>query len=156
MSYVDRQGKKTRPSHWVDVPAATRHLDGLAQVKPYMARVLASEASSSWAQFSTNSGHTAISLGKRDGRLYLALTVEVKQRKREADVRAFFSKRSILPTSDYLGANGGVPEATRIMDFPIPNDVGIAARIATDLLREVYRLRDTTTLDIRFEEHEAS
>ena len=157
MSYVDRQGKKTRPSHWVDVPAATRHLNGLARLKPYVARVLTSNASSSWAQFSTKSGNTAISLGKRGGKLELGLTVDVRRgRKREADIRAFFARRNILPKSDYLAANGGVPEATRIMNFPMPHDARVAAKIASDLLRKIYRLRATTTLDIRFEEHEAS
>jgi hypothetical protein len=133
-----------------------RHSNGLAQVEPYIARVLASRAKSSSTQFSTKSGNTAISVAKYEGKLLLGLTVDAKQRKREAGIRAFFAKRRILPKNDYLAANGGVPEATRVMDFPMPHDVGVAAAIASDLLREIYRLSTTTILDIRFEEHEAS
>jgi hypothetical protein len=157
MNYVDRRGRKTRPSHWVDVPAAARHANGLAQIESYVSRVLASSASSSWVSLSTKSGNTAISVAKYDGKLSIGLTVEVKrERSREAAIRQFFASRSICPSKDYLAANGGVPEATRVLDFPMPDQPAEVAHIASDLLRTVYRLRETTTLDIRYEENEAS
>ena len=157
MNYVDRQGRKTRPSHWVDVPAAARHPNGLAQIESYVSRVLASNALSSWVGLSTKSGNTAISVAKHDSKLSLGLTVEVKrERSREAAIRQFFASRSIFPTKDYLAANGGVPEATRVLDFPMPDQPPEVAQIAADLLREVYRLRETTTLDIRYQENDAS
>ena len=157
MNYVDRQGRKTRPSHWVDVPAATRHANGLGEIEGYVSRVLTSKMASSWVQLSTKSGHTAISVGKHDDKLTLGLTVEVKrERSRETAIRQFFESRHISPSSDYLAANGGVPEATRILNFPLPHNAAVVAQVASDLLREIYRLRDTTTLDIRFEEREES
>src|SRR5258708_37228731 len=96
MNYVDHQGRKTRPSHWVEFPAATRHVNGLGQIENYVARVLASKASSSWAIFSTKSGKTCIDVAKRDGKLSLGLTVDAKRpRSREAAIRDFFSRRRI-------------------------------------------------------------
>jgi hypothetical protein len=157
MSYVDREGRKTRPSHWVDVPAATRHANGLAEIEGYVARVIASKAKSTSVQFSTKSGNTAISVAKYEGKLTLGLVTGTKrERAREAAIRQFFASRSIQPSADYLGANGGVPNATRVLDFPMPQDSTAIAQIAADLLREIYRLRDSTTLDIRYTEHEAS
>jgi hypothetical protein len=157
MNYVDRQGRKTRPSHWVDVPAAIRHLNGLAQVRSYVSCVLTSKAPSSWVHFSTKSGQTSISVAKHDGKLSIGLTVDAKRpRNREAAIREFFARRSILPSNDYLAGNGGVPEATRVLDFPMPQDLSVVAEITSDLLREIYRLSSTSTLDIRFEEREAS
>jgi hypothetical protein len=157
MNYVDRAGRKTRPSHWVDVPNATRHANGFEQIERFVSRVLASGMASSWVQLSTKSGRTAISIAKHKSKLTLGLTVHAKrQRSREAAVRQFFASRHISPSADYLAANGGVPETTRVLDFPMPNSSTAVARVASDLLREIYRLRDTTTLDIRFEEHEAS
>ena len=75
---------------------------------------------------------------------------------REAAIREFFARRSISPSDDYLAANGGVPEAARILSFPMPRDAALVAQIAADLLREIYRLRDSTALDIRYTENEAS
>lgn len=153
MNYVDRHGRRTRPSSWIDVPAATRHVNGIGHIERYVARVLDSKTSSSWVHFSTKSGHTSISVTKRDGRLSLGLTVDVKRlRSREAAIREFFARRRIVPSIDYLAGNGGVSEATRVLGFPMPHDAVGVAEIASDLLRGIYRLNETTTLDIRFGE----
>ena len=157
MNYVDREGRETGPSHWVDLPVATRHSNGFSEVEGDIARVLASRAASSWAQFSTMSGKTSISVGKHEGKLQLSLVVDQRRlRHREAAVRNFFAHHQIRPTQDYLAGNGGIAKSTRVLVFPLPNDAGVAAEIATDLLQEIYQLKSTTTLDIRFEEHEAS
>jgi hypothetical protein len=157
MSYVNREGRKTRPSHWVDVPPSTRHARGLAEIEGYVARVIASKAKSSSAHFSTKSGNTAIGVAKYENKLSLGLvTSTTRERKREAAIRQFFAARNISPSADYLAANGGVPNATRVLDFPMPHDPAVVAQIAADLLRYIYRLRDSTTLDIRFRDHEAS
>lgn len=157
MSYVDREGRKTRPSHWVDVPAATRHSNGLAHIESYVERLLRSKAPSCWANLSTKSGSTAISIAQRERKLSLGLTTSTaRERSRGAAIRGFFARRSISPSDDYLAANGGVADATRVLNFPMPRDAAVVAQIAGDLLREIYRLRDTTTLDIRVTEVKAS
>ena len=157
MSYVDREGRKTRPSHSVDVPAAIRHMNGIAKIEAYVERLLRSKAKSAWANLSTKSGNTAISIAQHERKLSLGLsTSTARERTREAAIREFFARRSISPSDDYLAANGGVPEATRILSFPMPRNTAVVAQIAADLLREIYRLRDSTTLDIRYTESEAS
>jgi hypothetical protein len=157
MSYVDREGRKTRPSHFVDVPPSTRHAAGLAEIEGYVARVIASKAKSSSVHFSTKSGNTAIGVAKLENKLSLGLVTSTRrERKREAAIRQFFAALSISPSADYLAANGGVPNATRVLEFPVPHDPAVVAQIAADLLRNIYRLRDSTTLDIRFQDREAS
>jgi len=153
---VDRLGKKKGPVQWVDVPAATRCPRGFAHIETFVARVLLSNARSTWAIVSTKSGNTSISIGKYKGVVSLGMTVEVRSRARESALRAFFEERGIVPTRDYLAKNGGVPDARRVLDYPMPNDAVAIAELAVDLLGSVYRLKETTTLDIRFEEHEAS
>ena len=152
---VDRLGKRKGPVQWVDVPRATRCARGFAQVESFVVRVLSSNARSSWAIFSTKSGNTSISVGKYKGAITLGMTVEVRSRARERALRAFFEDRGILPSRDYLAKNGGVPDATRVLDYPMPKHAGTIAEMAVDLLRSVHRLKESTTLDIRFEEHEA-
>lgn len=156
MNYVDRQGRKTRPSHWVDVPAATRHAIGISHIDAYVFRVLASKSKSSWVNLSTKSGNTAIGIAKHDGNVSLGLTLNVRrERNRERAIREFFASRNISPSDDYLAADAGVPDSTRVLNFPMPRDPAVIADMASDLLRDIYRLRDTTTLDMRFEEQEA-
>jgi hypothetical protein len=124
-----------------------------AEIGAYVARVIASKASSSRVHFSTKSGLTCISVAKHEGKLSLGLTVDVsRHRNREAAIRDFFAHRRIVPGTDYFASNGGRAEATRVLDFPMTGDSGTVAEIASDLLREIYRLKGTTTLDVRFEE----
>ena len=153
---VDRLGKRKGPVQWVDVPAATRCLRGFSAIEQFVERVLSSKADSSWVIISTWSGNTSISIAKHNGTVSLGMTVDARSRAREKSLRAFFAGQGIAPSRDYLAKNGGVPDATRVFDFPMPIERSLIAGLAVDLLRAVYRLKDTTTLDILFEERGAS
>ena len=152
---VDRLGRRKGPVRWVDVPAATRCPNGFAEIEGFVSRVLASKAPSCWAIFSTKSGNTSISVGSLNGAVTLGLSADARSQAQQKAIRAFFARRDIAPSQDYLAGNGGRPNATRILSFPMPRDAKAISELATDLLRAVYRLKETTTLDMRFEEHEA-
>ena len=156
VSTVDRQGKRKGPVEWVDVPPATRHANGFANIEPFVCRVLSSKAVSSWVTIATVSGRSALSVSKHNGECRLGLTVEVKQRAKEAKVRAFFSKRGIAPARDYLARNGGVPNATRVLDYPMSGDAKAISMLVVAALRDLYRLSERSALDMRITEYEAS
>ncbi len=150
---VDRSGKRKGPVEWVDVPKAQRVAPGFPGIEPFVSRVVASRASSSWVTISTMSGRTSLSIAKQGDTLLLGLSADVRRSlSEERRIRAFFDARGLAPSSDYLAKNGGVANATRVLDFPVKGAPPQVARIAMDLLREVYRLTERTTLDIRFTE----
>jgi len=155
---VDRSGKRKSPSQWVDVPAAIRYeSSGFANIQAYVARVFSSTAASSWVTISTRSGRSSLSVAKHSGVRRIGLSVDVLRSKaKEARVRAFFEKQALSPASDYLAKNGGVANATRVLDYPLPDDPKAATALTIAALREIHRLNAKSTLDMRYSEHEAS
>jgi hypothetical protein len=155
---VDRTGKRKGAAALVAVPAATRHASsGFANIEAYVARVLASSASSAWVTISTSSGRSALSIGKHNGVCRISLTVDVlRSSAKEARIRAFFDGEGLSPSSDYLGKNAGVANATRLLDYPIPKDATTATALTIAVFREIYRLNEKSTLNMRFSEYEAS
>jgi len=152
---VDRNGRRKGRVEWVNVPPADRFAsEGISQIQPFVSRVLRSTADSAWIVIATPSGRTAISIGKHNGALSLGVSVGVRERKCETSVRSFFAERGIGPSRDYLAGNGGVPNAVRILEFPLPRTAQRSAVIAADLLRAVYRLTNRSALDIRLTENE--
>ena len=151
---VDRHGHRKGAGEWVDVPRAERFgSNGISQIGSFVQRVLRSPATSAWIVISTPSGRTAISIGKHEGALTFGTSVDVRKRARESALRAFFARRRIQPTRDYLAGNGGVPNCVRVLEFPAPHAATWTAKLAGDLLRTVYRLTQQSALNIRFSEN---
>lgn len=152
---VDRSGRQKGPSEWVDVPPAQRFSsNGMAHIQDFVQRVLSSDADSAWITIGTPSGRTAIGIAKQRGRPLVGVTIKSKARAREAAVRAFFARRGICASSDYLAGSGGVPNAVRVLDYPLPSNASKISKMAADLLKAVYRLNARSPLDIRFTERE--
>lgn len=149
----DREGRRRAPAEWVTVPNAEVVPHGFSRIRSMVEKVAQSAADSAWVTISSTSGRSGISISKHRGVLKLGINVDVSHaRTRERSTRTFFSSRGLAPSEDYLGGNGGVPNAVRILGYNLPDDVHLVADIAADALRTLFRLCATSTLHLRFTE----
>ena len=73
-----------------------------------------------------------------------------QESQREAAIRAFFSSLGIAPSQDYLAGNGGVPDATRILDYPIKGSTAEVTALTKRILQELCGVSATEALDISY------
>jgi hypothetical protein len=152
---VDENGKQLGDGRWVDIPKPDSfRSDGLAQIEGYVSRVLRSSARFTSLIVTTPDHQMAISLRQRDGIPELGLTVEWRSEpERERAIRQFFAERGLSAARDYLGGNGGVPDAIRLLDYCLPPDLHFITAVTKDVLRQIYRVREQDALDLTYQEH---
>ncbi|MCC6738286.1 MAG: hypothetical protein IT452_04520, partial [Planctomycetia bacterium] len=105
----------------VSVQAAPDHFaaNGIDHLEPYVSRLLVPTGGFKFLHVFTPDGNRGFGLSARDGVVQAGLSVEWRQEaEREAAIRAFFASLGIAPSEDYLGGNGDVPDATRILEYP--------------------------------------
>ena len=101
----------------------------------------------------TPAGDRGLGLYAGDGRIEANLNVEWRREpQREAAIRAFFGGLGIQPTVDYLAGNGGVPDATRLLGFPMTGNASEVAALTKRILQELCGVSSTEPLDIRYTE----
>jgi hypothetical protein len=71
---------------------------------------------------------------------------------REAAIRAFFGALNIQPTVDYLAGNRGVPDATRMLAFPLTGNPSQVTDLAKRILQELCGVSSSEPLDIHYPE----
>jgi len=69
---------------------------------------------------------------------------------REAAIRAFFSSLAIAPSRDYLAGNGGVPDATRILEYHITGTPSEVTTLTKRILQELCSISPAEALDISY------
>src|SRR5690606_10768236 len=96
-------------------------------------------------------GNSGLGLDARDGKVAINLTVEWRQEtERESAIRSFFSSRNIPVTNDYLAANGGVPNSTRLLEYELQGDVTTVTAITKDALMEIFGIKPEDPLKVQF------
>jgi hypothetical protein len=73
-----------------------------------------------------------------------------KEPAREAAIRSFFSSLGILPSQDYLGGNGGVPDAVRILTYPVTGSTADVTTLTKRILNELCDVSTTEGLEINY------
>jgi hypothetical protein len=152
---LDESGKELGDEQWVDVskPASFRS-DGIVRVGSYVARALQSSARFTSLIVATPDHRMAVTLRRRDGIPELGLIVEWRSEpERERAIRQFFAERGLSAARDYLGGNGGVPDAIRLLDYCLPPDVHFITALTKDVLRQIYHLQEQDALDFTYQEH---
>ena len=87
----------------------------------------------------------------RDGVVEADLTVEWRREaRREASIRAFFSSLGIAPSHDYLAGNGGVGDATRILDYRTTASTAEITALTKRILQELCGVSPTEALNISY------
>lgn len=127
--------------------------NGFEHIEPYVARLLVPTNRFKFLNIFTPDGLRGFGLSARDGVVQAGLTVEWRQEaQREAAIRAFFSSLGIAPSRDYLAGNGGVPDATRILDYPITGSTAEVTALTKRILQELCGVSPTEALDIGYRE----
>jgi hypothetical protein len=152
---VDENGNELGDAKWVDIPEPDHFAtDGFAQIESYVSRLLSSSARFTSVIIATPDQQIAVSLWHRSGIPEFTLGVDWRSEpERERAVRQFFSAHGLSTSHDYLAGNGNVPDATRCLGYFLPPDAQFITTLTTDVLRQIYQLREQDALDFSFEEH---
>lgn len=137
----------------VSFEAAPDHYatNGFDHIEPYVARLLVPTKRFKSLSIFTPDGNRGFGFNARDGKVEAGLTVEWRQEaQKEAAIRAFFSSLGISPSRDYLAGNGGVPDATRILDYPITGSTAEVTGLTKRILQELCGVLPTEALDISY------
>ena len=125
--------------------------NGFDHIEPYVTRLLVPTNHFKFLHMFTPDGTRGFGFDAKDGVVHAGLTVEWRQEaQREAAIRAFFSSLGIAPSRDYLAGNGGVPEATRILDYPITGSTAEVTALTKRTLQELCGVSPTEALDIKY------
>jgi hypothetical protein len=152
---VDEHGKGMGDGRWVDIPAPDRFAsNGFAHIESYVSKLMQSSASYTSVIIGTPDSQIAVSLGQRGGVPHFSTTVEWRSEpEREHAIRQFFAEHRLATYHDYLAGNGGVPDATRCLDYYLPPDVQFITTLTKDVLHQIYHLREQDALDFTYDEH---
>jgi hypothetical protein len=135
----------------VSLEAAPDHYaaNGFDHIEPYVSRLLVPTTRFKFLRIFTPNGRRGFGFSARNGVVEAVLTIEWRQEaKREAEIRAFFGSLGITPSRDYLAGNGGVPDATRILEYPISGSTADVTALTKRILQELCGVSPTEALDI--------
>jgi hypothetical protein len=125
--------------------------NGFDHLEPYVSRLLIPAKRLKFLHIFTPDGNRGFGLSARDGRIEAGLNVEWRQdAKREAAIRSFFTSLGIAPSRDYLAGNGGVPDATRILEDPVAGNSKDVSNLTRRILQELCGVSPAEALDVRY------
>jgi hypothetical protein len=128
--------------------------NGFDHIETYVSKLLAPSPRSKSILLFTPDGKRGCALLARDGKVEAAFSVEWRQEAvRETAIRSFFSSRGISPTRDYLAGIGGVPDATRMLSYPITGSVPEVTSLTKYILRDLCGVLPSAALNISFTEN---
>jgi hypothetical protein len=127
--------------------------NGFDHIEPYISRFLVPSPGFKSLGISTPDGMHALGLHARDGHAEVFLSVERRSDPgREATIRHFFASLGIRPSQDYLASNGGVPDSTRCLTYPISGSVPEVTTLTKRVLSELCGVSSVEALDFDYRE----
>ena len=152
---VDASGKELGDERWVDIPKPDSfRSDGLVRIEGYVLRLLRASTRFTSLIIAAPTKQFAVHLWQRSGTAGFTLFVDWRaEPERERAIRQFFAERELSPAQDYLGGNGNVPDAIRLLAYHLPQDVQFITGLTKDVLRQVYQVREQDALDFTYQEH---
>jgi hypothetical protein len=153
--YRSNGGRVTFSRTGVSFDPAPDHYasNGFDHIEPYVSRLLVPVNRFKFLQMFTPDGTRGFGLHAEDGMVYADLSVEWRQEpRREADIRAFFSSLGTAPSGDYLSGNGGVPDATRSLEYPVTGSAAEVTAMTKRILQELWGVSPAEALNIGYKE----
>lgn len=127
--------------------------NGFDSIGPYVSRFLAPSQQFKSLMMFTPGGKRGFMFIARDGRVEAHVMLQRwKGAEKEAIARKFFSSLGIAPSKDYLAGNGGVPDMTRILSYPIQGSAPDVTLLAKRILEELCSISPTEALNITYQE----
>jgi hypothetical protein len=156
---VDNTGKQVGKEEIVRIPdpdSTPRY--GLSHVGEQVERLFKAAGKRPTLSMFTTDGMRGFGLTRANGQTSVDITVEVApaaaaEPQKEAAIRAYFKSRNLYPTEDYMAANGGIPNATRVLSFPLPGTSEQVTAAATKLLKDIFQIREDEAISFTLETH---
>jgi hypothetical protein len=143
----------TRTGVSLEKPPDHYATNGFEHIESYVSRLLVPSGRFKSLSIFTPDGNRGFGLFARDGKVEASLYVEQPQEaERETAIRTFFKSMGIDPSQDYLAANGGVPDATRVLSYPITGGTAEVTVLTKRILQELCGMSPTEALDISYGE----
>jgi hypothetical protein len=134
---------ESAPDHYV--------ANGFDYLEPYIAKLLVASSGCKFLHIFTPDGERGFGFAARDGVVEAFLTVEWRQEgEREKAIRKFFGSFEITPLRDYLAGNGGVPDATRVLEYRISGSTAQITSLTKRILRELCGIAPSEALEIKY------
>ena len=112
--------------------------NGFDHIEPYVSRLLVPTNQVKLLHLFTPDGTRGFAFDAKDGVVHAGFTVEWQQEsQREAAIRKLFSSFGIAPSRDYLAGNGGVPDATRVLEYPVTGSTTEVTALTKHILQEL-------------------
>lgn len=127
--------------------------NGFEHLNSYISKLLRYSDDFKSLIISTPKDDKALGLDTRAGVLNIGFTVEWKQEpEKEKSIRDYFKRLNISPHRDYLAANGGIPDSTRVLDFNIEGNEKEVTELVKDILKKLCDMSEVEALNIYYEE----
>ncbi len=149
--FKDKSGvvfSKTRISYQ---PAPDRYsTNGIDQIPSYISKLIVPSTKFKFLFIFTPDGQRGLSLTAKDGQITVGFTVDWRKHpEKEKNIRSYFKRLDIEPIKDYLGGNGGVADATRLLSYPIAGAETTISSLVKDMLQHLCDISSKEALDIR-------
>ncbi len=127
--------------------------NGFDHIEPYVSRLLVPTNRFKFLHIFTPDGNRGFGLTARGGLVEAGLTLEWRQEaQREAAIRSFFGSLGVAPSQDYLAGNGGIPDATRILEYPLKGSTAEVTALTKRILQELCGISPDEALNIGYGE----
>jgi len=127
--------------------------NGFEHLESYISKLLIYSNEFKMLIISTPKGDKALGLDSRAEVLNIGFTVEWKQEpEKEKSIRNYFQRLNILPHQDYLAANGGIPDSTRVLNYNINGNEKQITDLVKDILKELCEISESEPINIYYEE----
>ncbi|MGJ8723720.1 MAG: hypothetical protein ACSHYB_04105 [Roseibacillus sp.] len=126
--------------------------NGINQLRPFVERLNTFSEEFQSVHIFTLDGERGLGLDSQDGVISVGFTVEWRQEtEREDAIREFLKVRDYKPSSDYLAANGDVPDATRVLDYEIAGTTEELTELLRTLLQDIYGIQPNEAISVLYE-----
>lgn len=152
--FKDKSGivfSKTRISYQ---PASDRYsADGIDHILSYISKLIVPSTKYKFLSIFTPDGQRGLGLTAKNGQITVSFTVDRRKHpEKEKNIRSYFKKLDIEPSEGYLGGNGGVADATRLLSYPITGTETAISNLVKDMLQSLCDISSKEALDIRYDD----
>ncbi len=152
--FKDKSGivfSKTRISYQ---PAPDRYsAGGIDHLPSYISKLTVPSTKFKFLFIFTPDGQRGLSLTAKDGQISVGFTVDWrKYPEKEKNIRSYFKRLDIEPIKDYLGGNGDVADAIRLLSYPISGTETAVSNQVKDMLQRLCDISSKEALEIRLDD----
>jgi hypothetical protein len=127
--------------------------DGINHISPYISKLFIPSTKFIFLLIFSPDGHRGLSLEAKDGEIKVGFTIDWrKQPEKENNIRNYFQNLHIETSKDYLGGNGGVPDAVRLLSYPLKGNEAEISSLVKDMLQTLCGISPQEALDIEYDE----